>query len=272
MAKVGYFSPENARMVLDTVRQIRATGILRFADPRQHYDCYIILLDAGGVSARSGSTVGTGTGTPYFINDSNQLEELPDDDGTVPTKTVYNISETSVDGDQYVICVTVAGRPVVITGSASVSSGCGLEAVIFQIVEQSGVAEAASAHCDDQLNDAASSYEATVLWRVCCKSRVSGETDAGTITVTDPLGSFFDGRENSEVQGRKGIAIYLKEDNGYECQWVVSFMDWWREIQVIHDVIHTADEIRFKVKRVQVWDDCNLDDIVIPLVDCSDTS
>jgi len=139
-------------------------------------------------------------------------------------------------------------------------------------VTQSGAAEAESNDCDAKLGDGASSYMAHVRWRPCGVSRVPEETDDGLVEVFDPLESFLANRENSEIQGRTGVATYMVEQGGYDCQWVITWIDWFREIQIIHDVIHTEEEIRFKVKKIKTWDDCDLPDIVIPLIDCQDES
>jgi hypothetical protein len=155
------------------------------------------------------------------------------------------------------------------SGGGSTSTG---STILFEIATESGVSEAASNDCDAKLGDALATYRARVTWRPCGVTRVPDEDDDGFVDVIDPLGSFLDGRENSEVQGKTGVAVYLVEDGGYNCQWVITWIDWFREIQVIHDIIHTEEEIRFKVKRIKTWDDCDLDDIVIPLIDCQDGS
>ena len=49
---------------------------------------------------------------------------------------------------------------------------------------------------------------------------------------------------------------------------MITWIDWFREVQVITNVIVTATAIKFEVKNVQVWDDCDLPPIEIPLVEC----
>jgi hypothetical protein len=189
----------------------------------------------------------------------------------IPTETVkvFNTGDTAVSvGDFVAIGQMVDETWVVFKGDV----GSGTEICIFQILEDGGYGptEALTDACEDKLRDAYMSYEAQVLWRPCGIPRVSEETDDGTIIVWDELESFLNDRENSEAQGKIGVAAYLKEEGGYVCKWVITFIDWWREIQVITDVIVNASEIRFKVKRIKVWDDCELPDIVIPLIDCED--
>ena len=206
---------------------------------------------------------------PYFIRDNadtgnGERLERKDDDGNTQYHKIYNIS-TAIPGDTFFLARRVFG---VLVADAAATSGA---TIIFEIIGPSGAAEAASNHCDDKLEDAQSEYQANVLWRPCGAGEVADEVD-GVVTVVDATGSFLSGREEAEVDGKVGIATYMVEDGGYECQWVITFIDWWREVQMITDVIQTADEIKFEVKRVKVWDDCDLDPIVIPLTDCTDTS
>jgi hypothetical protein len=53
-----------------------------------------------------------------------------------------------------------------------------------------------------------------------------------------------------------------------ECKWVITWIDWFREVQVITNVIVTSNQIKFEVKNVKVWDDCDLDPITIDLTEC----
>lgn len=163
-----------------------------------------------------------------------------------------------------------AGNEFFALGESASTDGASV--CIFRVLNKSGVPEALSNACDDKLRDGKESYEAEVLYRPCGVTRVPEETAQKTIVVHDSLESFFKDREESEILGRVGVAVYLQQDGPYGCEWVVIFVDWWREIQVLSDLIHSPDELRFKVKKLKVWDDCDLDDIVIPLIDCEDTS
>ena len=147
--------------------------------------------------------------------------------------------------------------------------------IIFEIEELYGVDEEGGEHCDDKNRDAKSSYKAKVLNSSCGLTEIPGLDEDGTVTVHDELGSFLLGREEYEVIGKTGIASYFQSEDsgggaGYseDCKWIITWIDWFREVQVITDVIFGATEIKFFVKNVKVWDDCELDPIVIPLVEC----
>lgn len=265
MKRVGAYSPQTARLIWETVQSIRHSSPPRSTDPKAVYDSWVIKVGAGGITGRVGSVCGTGDGTPYYVDEYGELQPQLDSDGTHPTLEAYNVSEDSVAADEYVIAVKIAGKAVVGFGSG----GSGTQMVVFQIEEVDYVSEAYSDDCDDKLEDAQTSYVARVLRRPCGVARVPQETDDETIVVYDRLGSFLQGREESEVVGKIGVAAYLVEDPEYnECEWVITFIDWWREVQVITNVIVTEDEIRFEVERLTVWDNCKLDPISIPLTDC----
>jgi len=229
---------------------------------------FVYLTPNDGIPARSGTSAGSAQCVPYYINRNGQFLELTDDDDASQTHTIYNYSTSAITGNVYVSVNRVFGELVAIDADG----GGTADIILFRIVEQSDAEAAESNDCVDKLKDAGATYEANVTWRPCGVTRVAGESDGGTVTLYDPLNSFFYNRENSEMSGREGVAVYMQEDGGYECQWVVTFIDWWRDVQMISDVIVTEDEIRFEVKTVKVWDDCDLDDIVIPLIDCEDQS
>jgi len=229
---------------------------------------FIYLTPSDGIPARSGTSAGSAQCTPYYVNQNGQFLELTNDDDASQTHTIYNYSTSAITGNVYVSVDRVFGELVAIDADG----GGTADIILFRIVEQSDAEAAESNDCVDKLKDAGATYEANVTWRPCGVTRVAGEADGGTVTLYDPLNSVFYNRENSEMSGREGVAVYMQEDGGYECQWVVTFIDWWREVQMISDVIVTEDEIRFEVKTVKVWDDCDLDDIVIPLIDCEDQS
>lgn len=228
------------------------------ADPATVYNG-ALLCSSFQARVHDWEKLSNGATQAYLVNTTRQV-------------TVWHQSQTVgiSPGQQLVLLRLPDGRWI--STNAQGGGGGGGEIVVFEILEESGTPAAGSTHCDDQLRDAVSSYTAYVRWRPCNVATVSEETSEGTIVVHDALGSFLANREAIEAQGKQGVAQYMQEDDGYGCQWVITFIDWWREIQVISDIIHSPEEIRFKVKRVKVWDDCDLDDIVIPLVDCADQS
>lgn len=151
--------------------------------------------------------------------------------------------------------------------------------IIFTIDEVYGGGEESGERCDEKQRDAESSYKATVVTSSCGAAGVPGLDEDGKVTVHDKLGSFLEGREEYEVIGKKGVAHYFKPEESqgggaysYEedCEWVITWIDWFREVQVVTNVILKEDKIEFELKNVQVWDDCDLDPIEIPLIDCED--
>lgn len=66
---------------------------------------YLAKCDGSGISARSGTTLGSGTVTLYTTNASHQLTAWTDRNGTAITKTAYNMSTTAVAANAYVVVV-----------------------------------------------------------------------------------------------------------------------------------------------------------------------
>ena len=60
-------------------------------------EIYLAKAGSSGISARSGSTLGSGTVTIYTRNDSNTLV------ATTREETCYNISGTAVDADAWIV-------------------------------------------------------------------------------------------------------------------------------------------------------------------------
>lgn len=73
-----------------------STGVT--SNPRRIYaDVAIAMVDASGISARSGTSLGTGTVTFYGIDEGGVLT------ATTETATVYNIASSNVTGNRYVV-------------------------------------------------------------------------------------------------------------------------------------------------------------------------
>ncbi len=84
------------RIVQDEVANMRSVRP-RHAMPRE---VYVGLTDGSGISARNGSTLGTGNVTLYKVNPSTGTAATL---GTLSTVTCWNISQTAVDASTYVI-------------------------------------------------------------------------------------------------------------------------------------------------------------------------
>lgn len=111
--RVGYYTPDVAKYVLESVRYLMTLAKDKKVRPAAPYDGWICKTDSGGVAARSGTTVGTGTVVPYCINSSNVLTELKKSDDTSRSLTAYNLSAEAVAGDTWIQCKQVGGKLIV---------------------------------------------------------------------------------------------------------------------------------------------------------------
>lgn len=71
---------------------------------------WIFKTPGGGIAARSGTTPGSASCTPYYIDtDGPTLTELTDDAGASQTVTVYHIGADTIAGDVYIMAKEVYG-------------------------------------------------------------------------------------------------------------------------------------------------------------------
>ena len=150
--------------------------------------------------------------------------------------------------------------------------GGGCELMIFTVKDVYGVETKASDHCDDELNDAKNQYYVECV-KACCGGKPSGAEPDGSYLVNDYFSMWQGGiggaREEADVIGKEGLAIRMKDCDGYgDCQWYVIWINWFRTIEVVVNVRMTEDSIIFDKKNVEVWDDCEIDPVIIPLTDC----
>jgi hypothetical protein len=147
--------------------------------------------------------------------------------------------------------------------------GGGGKEVMFTIDEVYGTAIRESDLCDDRLRDAKDRYKATCV-KVSCGTGAPATDEDGTFEVVDYLG-FLTGRDESDVIGKTGLASYMGSCDGYgECEWVITWIDWFRERTVIVGFTLTDDSLCFEFENVKVWDHCELPDQCIALTDCED--
>ena len=181
----------------------------------------------------------------------------------------FNTNQRSYEEDEEVIVAQLIDETWII-----LSAGGGCELMLFTINEVYGTETAASDHCDDQLNDAADKYKVTCS-KSCCGKTPSGAEADGSYIVHDLFSMFQGGiggaREESDLVGKEGLAIRMSDCEGYDpCKWYVIFINWFRTIQVITNVRITDDNLIFERENVEVWDNCELDPITIPLTDCEE--
>ena len=148
------------------------------------------------------------------------------------------------------------------------SSGAIIE---FTILEDD-YAESGSGECADA-SAGVESITASVTSRPCGVDRVPFEDDDGNVTVHDrAAGGFLEGRSAADVSGKGGFAALLESESGYNCEWVVIWMNWFVEIQVVTDVIISGTGITIERKNVKVWSECDLPPEVIEGTDCEAVS
>ena len=101
------FSAEAIQKIRHVVKQVLSEP--QFRTPRETpsvsawLQTYIGKTDGSGITARSGTTPGSGTVTLYKINSSGTLETWKDKADADITKTCYNLSSEAVGASAYVV-------------------------------------------------------------------------------------------------------------------------------------------------------------------------
>lgn len=110
----------------------------------------------------------------------------------------------------------------------------------------------------------------------CGMGSVYGMDEEGVVELDDPL-QILVGRDYRELPGKTGIAVLLRNDSVDEyaaddylprCVWVIVYIDFHREIQVVTDVVVAGTSIVIERKNVWVWDDCLIPSEVIEGDEC----
>lgn len=135
--------------------------------------------------------------------------------------------------------------------------------------------------CSNRVNDAPTRVRARVTRRPCGVTRVEQEDDNGYVEVVDTdAGKFLFERQYNDIAGKNGFATLLSSPDGGgsvgasgsssvdNCQWVVIWIDWHSEQQVVHDVIIAGLTITVQRANAKVWDWCLLPDETITGADC----
>lgn len=186
-----------------------------------------------------------------------------------------------------------AGRWVVITPGSGGESG---EYVVFTLEDgesSSGSAFASSGSSsgdDDALPDDCASripavgpFIGRVVHRSCGMATVPGERPDGTIELIDWVGIMND-RDYRDIVGRTGWAVRMggPDESGSDsgsgsgreptCVWMIAWVDFWRVVKVVSDVIVGEKSITIKYRNLTVWDDCGLPDDVHEGIDCEESS
>jgi hypothetical protein len=168
-------------------------------------------------------------------------------------------------GDMLQVVQDIGGFWIVLEGGAG-----GL--LQFQFDEDEYETEDVPPLCANRVATDAGSHRVRVI-NAPCGSGVRGMDEEGYITVTDP-GEFLKDRDYRELPGRTGFAMLLggdPDEYGYSpsgCGWVITWINFFREITMIKDIIFEVNQIRIKREKIVVWDNCRLPDEIITGADC----
>lgn len=113
---------------------------------------------------------------------------------------------------------------------------------------------------DPSLNVIGREIRVKVTERSCGVTRAHEEDDEGYVIVRDTTGSFLYGRKASEINCRRGVALWMHTPGEYKCHWLIIWMDMFDEIQVVHDIVIGTQGIEIERKRIDVWRECDLPD------------
>ena len=100
------FNEESMRKISDMVRRDTRRQVnraIQVMDRRQGALFYVGQTDGSGITARSGTTPGTGTVTLYEFDSGGLLSARQDEGGNDITVTAYNLSTTAVASTTYVM-------------------------------------------------------------------------------------------------------------------------------------------------------------------------
>ena len=124
--------------------------------------------------------------------------------------------------------------------------------------------------CAEQSGGGITQLRVKVTRRPCGVSRVFGEDDNGYIDVfDDSAGGFLDGRSAADISGVGGFAMLMgPPPGGYDCQWVITWINWFQERQFVQDWYISGMDIVEEKVNAKVWDWCQLPDEITPGTDC----
>lgn len=110
---MGYTLPaEWIRQLRAMARRLEALESLLGVDTSRHLQqsqCWMALAPAGGIAAKSGSTLGSATVTLRKIDDSGDEVNFTDENGDDVTVTAYNRAAQAVAADAPIIIERVNG-------------------------------------------------------------------------------------------------------------------------------------------------------------------
>lgn len=165
------------------------------------------------------------------------------------------------------------------------TGGAAGQYITFKFVDEgssSSSGSVSSSESDEVPDDCASRSAATgpffgrVEAKACGMGAVPGEDENGLIELQDDLG-LLDNRDYRDIAGRIGFAVRMQQEasssvssssSASECYWMIVYVNFWRVVRQLKDVIFTEDSIIKKYHNITVWDNCDLPDEVIEGTDC----
>ncbi|MEM9825087.1 MAG: hypothetical protein AAF958_00785 [Planctomycetota bacterium] len=147
------------------------------------------------------------------------------------------------------------------------------QVIVFQI-EEALYPGSNSNECEEKEYVELTSVRAKVVRRPC-RAAVEGEDEDGYVEVhDDAAGGFLRNRTASDLSGKTGFATLMESDADYgygpSCQWVITWINWFREVQSVEDVIFTSTGIRIERQNIEVWNHCDLPPEEIQATTCVD--
>jgi hypothetical protein len=222
---------------------------------------YLFKTPSEGIPARNQDTgeAGSALCKPYHLDADGVVRELKDVDYGSIEYRVYNPYDADQAGDVYVSVNPVGGKLVLISGGGGLSP----QIIQFTLVGEGYYGnEEVPENCIDREPNEGALY-GRVGQKACGLGAVYGIDDEGVVALTDPLGLTAN-RDYRDLVDRTGIAVLMasEEQDPYayepECFWVVVYIDFHREVDVVSDIIFGEKSITIERKTLKVWDDCKL--------------
>jgi hypothetical protein len=303
MTDIGGFTPSQARETWDVVKLLRSSGLLRNLSKVSLPDdpglAQVLVKNESGEAIPAFAcmeilgtevvddrtflkvTKPTKTDGKYIFNHDREIEEdglgmalpwgvvrmLGDDPGE-PTEHGATVGAWTVQeeaGGPFVVYGADAYGTGIVKGRITGGGSGNLQIIQFTLTEDYYGAEEVPEMCiDREPNEGALSGR--VGQKACGSGAVYGADEDGIVDLTDPLG-ITQNRDYRDLVNRTGIAVLMASDEEYNyepiCQWVIVYIDFHRQVDVVSDIIFGEQSITIERKRITVWDDCKLPDEVI---------
>ena len=304
---IGTFSPKQAREILDTIRLLKTSGLLRRKSENPRLDDPVIypvqikndsgeLIPPFACMQITGTTVEgvrtvlnvikpTSTDSKYIFNHRTPIA-IGGFGVALPWGVVRMLGTGSAEANKDYQPTVGAwsveqsdGGPFVVYGSdgtlpntlkGRIGSGGGGSGSIVRFSFQSYDYVSSTSVCADQSPHNEDVFRVFVDSFPCGTSTAHGIDSEGYIEVTDPIG-FLEGFELGALEGKKGFATLMAADlnDPYgECVWEIVAVNLYESVVNVTDVVDTGDTIDIYFQRQKVWGACDLPIYQIQTADC----